>query len=146
MSNMSNLTRKLKSVATGQDQERRRYKRREIEKHLGSYIVDSDGKEHAVSVVDISENGMSLDLRPMDSVKLKADDQVGVRLYVSKTNFIHLELVIRATEHFKTENYQRIHSSFSVNGRSDVTMYHLVRFIEIMAHIIESNEKLARAA
>jgi PilZ domain len=146
MSNIRNITRKLKAVATGQDLERRRFKRREIEKHLGSFLVDSKGVEHAVNVLDISENGISMDVTPPDAIKVAEGDSVGIRLYLTQTNYIHLRVSVRTSEFFREENCQRVGATFSSGGKSDVTMYHLVRFIEIMAHIIDANEKALKAA
>lgn len=146
MTNIRNITRKLKAVATGQDHERRRYKRREIEKHLGSFVVDAKGAEHPVTIMDISENGISIDISVDEDVKTEEGGNLAVRLYLTQSNYIHLQVTIRSCEYLKAEQCNRIGASFSSGGKSDVTMYHLVRFIEIMAHIIDANEKVLKAA
>ena len=119
--------------------DKRKYKRKKIEKFLGSHLLDKNGEEHPVNVFDISENGMSIDILPGTDIKIKSGDTVAIRFYLTEDNYIHLESKVASVKELKAEECKRIGVSFRARGITDITMYHIVQLIEIMAHLTVQN-------
>ena len=118
--------------------DKRKHKRKKLDRFLGSHLVDKKGKEFPVNVHDISENGMSLEIQPEDAPKLKSDEIWGMRIYLTQHNYLHLVAKIASVKHDSDANCIRVGVSFHAPGVTDLTMYHVMHLVEIIAHITQA--------
>lgn len=125
--------------------EKRRFPRKALKRFVGAYGVSESLGLVSVDLYDLSSEGASFDCA-VSPPPFNLGDCMNLRIYVSKKNFFNVNVKISNLRKIPSKNTTRFGVAFSCKDQSRVTLYHFARFLELLSHILESEQCDRKAA
>ena len=112
--------------------ERRKVRRTILSEFIGAYVIVPERGLQKVTIFDISEDGIAVDLEIGDG-KFQVGEEVSMRVYLNQQTYFPFTIKVANARVIPEEGVTRHGSHFVKGTVNDVALHHFVKFIETVS-------------